>query len=145
MSSAQARALFAGERVARLATVDGRGAPHVVPVTFAVIGDRIFFAVDHKAKSTTALRRLSNIESDHRVSLLADHYREEWRELWWARADGTASILRAAEGDDERAQGIAALCAKYPQYRDRPPQGDVVLTAVSRWSGWSAGDAASLR
>lgn len=117
----------------------------MVPVTFAVLGDQVFFAVDHKPKTTTALRRLRNISSEDRVSVLVDHYTDDWRELWWARADGRASILRAAEGGVERERGVAALCEKYAQYRERPPEGDVVVIAVSRWSGWSAGEDAPPR
>jgi PPOX class probable F420-dependent enzyme len=127
-----ARERFAAARVARLATT-GPDGPHVVPIVFAVAGDTIYHAVDHKPKRTTALKRLANLEADPRASVLTDGYDEDWERLWWVRADGTARILPA--GHEE---AIALLCERYPQYAGRPPQGPVVAIDVSRWSEWSA-------
>jgi len=124
--------------VARLATVSAEGAPHIVPVTFAVEGDVIWTAVDHKPKRTTALRRLANIAANPRVALLADHYDEDWEALWWARADGTARVVEPAAEPELRAAAVRALAARYPPYRARPPAGALVVIAVERWSGWSA-------
>ena len=123
---------FASARVARLATI-GPDGPHVVPIVFAVEGDTIYHAVDHKPKRTTALKRLANLRADPRATVLADHYQEDWTLLWWARADGTARIL---EPGHERAMGL--LSERYPQYRDRPPEGPVVAIDVHRWSDWTA-------
>ncbi|MGH3449918.1 MAG: TIGR03668 family PPOX class F420-dependent oxidoreductase [Haloechinothrix sp.] len=134
----QAREWFAGARVARLATADADGRPHVVPVTFALLGDVVVFAVDHKPKTTARLRRLANIESNSQVSVLVDEYHDDWRQLRWARADGTASILRGDDGRGTRAAALRELCDKYPQYAARPPEGALVRIAVNRWSGWSA-------
>lgn len=133
MDEAEARARFAAARVARLATV-GDGRPHLVPVTFALRGDMLAIAVDHKPKRTTELRRLRNVEANPRVSLLADHYDEDWTRLWWVRADGTARVLRA----DGRAEPVGWLVAKYPQYAGRPPAGPVILVEVTGWRGWTA-------
>jgi PPOX class probable F420-dependent enzyme len=130
---AQARALFEAARVARLATVDEHGLPHLVPVVFAVRGDAVVFAVDHKPKRTTNLRRLRNIEATGRVSLLVDHYDEDWTRLWWVRADGTARVLRG----DDRAEPVRWLVAKYDQYTGRPPEGPVVWIDVTTWRGWA--------
>jgi PPOX class probable F420-dependent enzyme len=130
----EARSRFAGARVARLATVGTGGAPHLVPVTFALRGDRIVLAVDHKPKRTTELARLRNIEADPRVSLLADHYDDDWDRLWWVRADGTARVLR----DAGRAEPVEWLVARYPQYADRPPAGPVIVVDVGKWRGWAA-------
>ncbi|MGV9992300.1 TIGR03668 family PPOX class F420-dependent oxidoreductase [Streptomyces sp. NPDC003374] len=94
MSPHQARSRFAAARVARLATVDDAGRPHLVPVVFATDGaDGIVTAVDHKPKTTARLKRLHNIEVSPAVCLLADAYDEDWDRLWWARADGGARIL----------------------------------------------------
>ena len=123
---------FASARVARLAT-SGPDGPHVVPISFAVAGDVIYHAVDHKPKRTTALKRLDNLRADPRASVLVDHYDEDWEQLWWERADGVASILAPGH-----AEALAALQAKYPQYAERPPEGPVVSIKVSRWSAWSA-------
>jgi PPOX class probable F420-dependent enzyme len=86
LSAAEARSRFAGARVARLATVSATGVPHLVPVTFAVLGERIVFVVDDKPKSTTRLRRLDNIAARPTVCLLVDIYDDDWTRLWWARA-----------------------------------------------------------
>ena len=87
-----ARAAFASCRVVRLATVRPDGAPHLVPICFALEGDTLYSAVDHKPKASTALQRLANIAANPRVSLLADRYDEDWSLLWWVRADGTAHV-----------------------------------------------------
>ena len=135
-----ARERFAAARVARLATA-GRDGPHVVPIVFAVAGDVVYHAVDHKPKRTTALKRLANLEADPRASLLADAYDEDWERLWWVRADGTARVLDP--GDDEAREAVRLLAERYEQYRSRPPGGPVVAVDVRRWSGWSARASAS--
>jgi len=125
-----ARARFAEARVARLATVSAAGVPRLVPVVFAVAGDRLLSAVDHKPKTTPRLRRLDDIAANPAVSLLVDAYDEDWSQLWWARADGRARVHPSYD--------VSPLVAKYPQYADRPPAGPVVVVEVTRWSGWSA-------
>lgn len=132
-----ARELFTVARVARLATVDGAGRPHLVPIVFAVDGDTIYGAVDHKPKRTTALRRLTNVVANPAVTLLVDHYDDEdWDALWWVRADGFAQVLEPDQAEARKA--VALLTAKYPQHRDHPPTAQVLAIAVHRWSGWSA-------
>jgi PPOX class probable F420-dependent enzyme len=134
MDADQARTMFGSVRVARLATASPSGEPHLVPVTFVVQGNEIAIAIDHKPKKTTNLRRLRNIRENPQVSILADHYDEDWSRLWWARADGTAVIH---DGGPERDRAIASLAVKYPQYHRRLPDGPVIVITVSRWSGWS--------
>jgi PPOX class probable F420-dependent enzyme len=136
MDAGEARTLFASARVARLATADAEGHPHLVAITFAIDGDEIVTAVDHKPKRTTRLRRLDNIEANPRVSVLADHYADDWSRLWWARADGTARVVGPGEPEHERA--VAELAARYPQYEERRPTAGVIVISVSRWSGWRA-------
>ncbi len=136
----QARRRATGGRVARLATVDPRGAPHIVPVTFAVEDDTVFMAVDQKPKSTRELTRLRNIRSDPRVSVLVDQYDDEdWARLWWVRADGVASIM--AGDETAAANALALLVAKYRQYLDDPPTGPFIGVAVQRWRGWQFAEA----
>jgi PPOX class probable F420-dependent enzyme len=129
---------FAAARVARLATVRPDGAPHLVPVVFALAGDVVWTAVDDKPKSTRALRRLDNIARRPRVSLLVDHYSDDWTTLWWVRADGTARVVDAS--DPEADVGRAALEAKYPQYAARTPAGPFVAVTVDTWRAWSAAE-----
>lgn len=141
MDAEEARARFSGCRVARLATADAAGRPHLVPCTFAVAGDLIYTAVDHKPKRTRDLRRLRHIRENPHVSLLADHYEEDWDRLWWVRADGRARILDDEPGesaDQVRRAALVLLARRYEQYRDRPPEGPVIEIAVERWSGWAA-------
>ncbi|MBO0683653.1 MAG: TIGR03668 family PPOX class F420-dependent oxidoreductase [Candidatus Dormibacteraeota bacterium] len=133
----ESRARFAGARVARLATAGADGQPHLVAIVFAATGDRIVHGVDHKPKSTMALKRLANIAANPRVSMLVDHYSERWEDLWWVRADGLARVLEDA---GERAAALARLVERYPQYGEQPPAGPVIEVQVTRWSGWSYSD-----
>jgi PPOX class probable F420-dependent enzyme len=136
MEPAEARDRFARSPVLRLATAGADGRPHVVPCTFAVEGSRrIVIGVDNKPKASANLRRLRNIGENPHVSLLVDHYANDWTGLWWARADGTAVIEEAgAAGHPERWD---LLRAKYPQYRGQALDGPVIVVTVERWSGWA--------
>ena len=130
-------------RVALLSVNDAGSSPLAVPITFAVLdwAGRIEagFAVDHKPKTSRRLRRLDLIARDDHVSLLVHDYAEDWRRLWWVRGDGTAAVV-AADDDRRRAALLNALAAKYPQYHDVPPSGDVVLVTIDRITGWSGED-----
>jgi PPOX class probable F420-dependent enzyme len=130
MTDDAAWARLAAARVGRLAT----SAPRIVPVTFAVVGETIVHAVDHKPKATRRLARLEDLRRDPRASLLVDHYDEDWSQLWWVRADGTARVLDVAEARE----AVDALVEKYPQYAERRPGGPVVVLDVQRVSGWEA-------
>jgi PPOX class probable F420-dependent enzyme len=130
-----AATLFGIAPVAVLTTVGADGAPHVVPVVFAVQHDVVFTAVDAKRKSTHRLRRLANIAAEPRVSLLVDHYDDDWSQLWWVRADGVAEIHESGEA---MAAGYALLRAKYRQYDRVALDGPVVAVTVHRWSDWHA-------
>jgi PPOX class probable F420-dependent enzyme len=135
----EARRWFGRAPVARLATADADGRPHIVPMVFALAGDTLYSAVDAKPKRTTALRRLANVAVNPRVAVLVDHYERDWGALWWVRADGTARVLEAEE--DEGREAVERLVARYSQYRDAAPAGPVLAIDVERWSGWSmAGD-----
>jgi PPOX class probable F420-dependent enzyme len=151
MTEEQARRRFAAARVARLATANANGRPHIVPMVFALApgsdtgeadvdemrcGDTVYSAVDAKPKRSTSLRRLANIVANPRVAVLADHYEDDWHALWWVRADGTGRILDAQQPEGRDA--IARLMARYPQYREQPPRGPVLAIDIARWSGWSA-------
>ena len=131
-----ARARVAGARVVRLATVRADGQPHLVPICFALDGDTLYSAVDHKPKRSRALQRLANIEANPAVSLLADHYDEDWSALWWVRADGVARVAAPGAADHGRASEL--LRARYAQYRDAPAFGPAIVIEVVAWTGWSA-------
>jgi PPOX class probable F420-dependent enzyme len=131
----EARRRFGTAAVARLATVGRAGRPHIVPVTFALDGDRIYSAVDFKPKTTAHLRRLDNIRADPQVAVLADHYTGDWDRLWWVRADGQAAVL---DKPADMAGPLLLLAELYPQYRKQLPAGPVICVLVQRWTGWAA-------
>lgn len=122
-------------RVARLGTVTAEGHPHLVPCCFALAGDTAYTAVDDvKAKTTTALRRLDNIRSRPAVTLLVDHYDDDWSTLWWVRMDGAARVVDSGSPDEHTA--LRLLAAKYEQYRDRSMAGPVISMEITRWLAW---------
>jgi PPOX class probable F420-dependent enzyme len=122
-------------RVARLATTDPDGRPHLVPVVFALDGDTLYTAVDRKPKRSSKLRRIENARARPDVTVLVDHYEENWDGLWWIRLRGRARVLDDGEEHDH---ALALLQEKYPQYRAEPPEGPVLaidVTEVREWSG----------
>lgn len=136
MDEAEARARLAGARVARLGTHGPGGRIDLVPITFAVADDgTIVHAVDHKPKSTTRLRRLANVAADPRVTVLVDHWDEDWTALWWVRVHGTATVVEP--GDHGHAPAVDALVARYPQYCEQRPAGPAVVITPERWTGWA--------
>src|SRR5215207_141425 len=132
--AAEARRRFAGARVAVLATLDRSSQPHLVPVTFVVDRGRVWTAVDSKPKGATPLRRHANIRANPAVSLLAQHWDEDWSALWWVRADGIATITDADASVDRIAR---LLRSKYQQYQSIDVTGPVVAVTVHTWRGWT--------
>ncbi len=132
----EARARVAAAPVARLATTNPGLGIDIVPITFALLpGDRLVSIVDQKPKSTTRLRRLQNIAAHPEVTVLVDHYEDDWDRLWWVRMRGTASVVASGPVFDE---ALGALVDRYPQYGAAPPPGPVVAVDVVDWSGWRA-------
>ena len=129
------RRRFETSFVARLATIGIDGRPHVVPITFGLEDQTLYFAVDFKPKRTTRLKRLANIASNPAVSVLIDHYESNWARLWWVRLDGSARIV-TEPGEVERALNL--LAGRYEQYRRTRPAGPVVAITIERMTGWSA-------
>ena len=135
MDRADAQARLERSPIGHLATVRADGTPHLVPITFALDSERIVHMVDQKPKTTTRLQRLANIAANPRVSLLVDHYDDNWARLWWVRADGMAEVV---EHGTEWEAARAALTAKYPQYIENPPLGPAVLITIVEIRGWAA-------
>ena len=125
------------ERVARLATLDPDGRAHVVPIVFAVEGETLYTAVDGKPKRSRTLRRIENARVRPEVTVLVDHYEDDWTRLWWVRLRGRARVL---DGGDEATRALAALSAKYEQYRETPPGLPVLAVDVVDWRDWAADD-----
>ena len=121
--------------VARLATLDADGRPHLVPIVFALLGDTLYTAVDAKPKRSRVLRRIENARERPDVTVLVDHYEDDWARLWWVRLRGRARVL---DGGDEAARALEALAAKYEQYRREAPGLPVLAVDVDDWRAWSA-------
>lgn len=139
MTAFEPKVRFTQSPVARLGTVTPDGTPHLVPVVFAIDShsdhEIVYSAVDAKPKTTSRLRRLANIESNPQVSLLVDHYADDWAQLWWVRVDGVA-VIHSDGAQMRTAYGL--LRAKYPQYQSVLLNGPVIAVVVSRWSSWHA-------
>jgi PPOX class probable F420-dependent enzyme len=134
LSDAQ-RQFLASSRVARLATADAQGVPHLVPVCFAVDGASLYITVDEKPKrQDIPLKRLRNIGANPRVAVTVDRWDEDWTRLAWVMLRGRADIL--ADGDEhDRAQAL--LRERYPQYRtmDIAPL-PVIALRIERVLSW---------
>ena len=136
---AGSRALLESARVAHLATADQYARPHVVPIVFVLSDTKLYFPLDRKPKRDDdwhMLRRVRNIETNGRVSIVVDRYDEDWAKLAWVLLEGVATIL---ETGAERDAVAAQLAAKYPQYQgggldDRP----VVRVLIERAVEWHA-------
>jgi PPOX class probable F420-dependent enzyme len=122
-------------RVARLATTDPDGRPHLVPIVFALEGDTLYSAVDRKSKRSSKLRRIENARARPDVTILVDHYEEDWGRLWWIRLRGRARVL---DDGDERERALALLQEKYSQYRVEPPDGPVLAVDVTDVREWTS-------
>jgi PPOX class probable F420-dependent enzyme len=120
-------------RIARLATTDPDGRPHLVPIVFALDGDTLYSAVDRKPKRSSRLRRIENARARPEVTILVDHYEDDWSRLWWIRLRGSARVLDQGK---ERDRALALLQEKYSQYRTEPPDGPVLAVDVTDVRVW---------
>jgi len=126
-------------RIARLATVDARFAPHIVPVCFAYDGNSFYTALDQKPKRVTPerLRRVRNIAVNPEVALLIDEYDEDWAQLWYILIRGQAKLVPVRKGK-ERARAIRILRAKYSQYSEKmlPNDAPIIRITPRRTTCW---------
>lgn len=136
MEKPEVRGRVAAARVARLATIDPDGRPNLVPICFALAGDVLYTAVDHKPKRSARLRRLENVRARPSATVIVDHYEEDWSRLWWVRLRGPARVEEPGSAEHDRA--VALLAGKYGQYRRRPPEGPVIAVEALEWRLWSA-------
>ena len=138
MLSAAERRFVESMRVARLATADARGVPHVLPVCYALLGDSLYVTIDEKPKrpAVRAMKRLRNIGENPNVAVVVDRYDEDWSRLAWVMLRGRAEILEDG-GEHGRAQ--AALRERYAQYRAmRLEPLPVIALRIERVSAWGA-------
>ena len=125
------RVLFDEARRAVLTTIGADGAPHSVPVCFAVRDDDIVTEIDRKPKDPTrTLARVRNIELDARVTLLVDRWDEDWTRLCWIMVRGIARI------EEPGGRTAELLAQRYQQYREQPPDGRVIAIAPARVTWW---------
>jgi PPOX class probable F420-dependent enzyme len=126
-------------RVARLATADASGVPHLVPVCYAIIDNSLYITIDEKPKRTDRpLKRLRNIAENPQIAVTVDRWDEDWRKLAWVMLHGRAEILPDGEEHD-RAQ--ARLRERYPQYKtmDLAPL-PVIAMRIARATAWGTLD-----
>jgi PPOX class probable F420-dependent enzyme len=121
--------------VARLATTDPDGRPHLVPIVFALDGDTLYSAVDRKPKRSRTLRRIENARARPEVTVLVDHYEDDWSRLWWIRLRGRARVLDEGE---ERERALRLLASKYEQYVADIPDGPVLAVDLTETRAWQA-------
>ena len=125
-------------RIARLATVDRRAAPHAIPVCYAFDGERIYTAIDLKPKRVDGrrLQRVRNIQANPSVALVIDDYSEDWSELAYVTIRGKAEII---EGGEERQRAEELLRQKYRQYASMLEPGCAVIRLTpERVISWGA-------
>ena len=125
--------------MAHLATADAAGAPHVVPVCFAVRENDVYVTIDDQPKRgpATALKRLRNIALNPAVALVADRYDDaDWTRLGWVMVRGKAEIIDQGP-EHRRAQDL--LKSRYAQMRamdlGRHP---VIAIRIERATSWGA-------
>lgn len=131
--------------VARLAVIDGKGRPDVMPIVFARVGETLFSPIDGKPKRHGRPARLAHIARNPAITLVLDHYGEAWNSLWWIRINTDAVIAEGQHDDWDAA--VAALSGKYPQYQSTPMFLDhpvLICMAWDRIRWWAAEGAASL-
>ena len=122
-------------RVARLATTGPDGRPHLVPIVFVLDGQTLYSAVDAKPKRSRRLRRLANARERPDVTVLVDHYEDDWGRLWWVSLRGQARVLDTGE---EAERALRMLVDKYEQYRREPPGRPVLAVDILEWRSWDA-------
>ncbi len=139
--SREARRFIDGHQVARLATADRGGEPHLVPVCYARLGERIYFVCDEKPKrcGPTKLKRLANIAINPRVALLVDDYDSRWKQLAFLLVHADAGIVKRQE---EYARAVSALRKRYPPYRSMSLgilANPMVRLQIRNWHLWRMG------
>jgi len=104
-------------KVARLATVDQKSHPYVVPVVFVFHENSFFIPLDEKTKTVNSrkLKRVKNIEKNSNVTLLIDKYQNDWKKLFFLMIHGKATVI---DGNSKLMDKIhKLLISKYPQYK----------------------------
>src|SRR5262249_38128282 len=124
------RELLETQRVGHLGLLDERGRPRVQPVTFALHDAALWTAIDHKPKRTAAPARIRRLRANPSATLTVDRYDDDWTKLAWISVVGFATVL------DLRDDVVQALRARYPTYREQPPQGPLIRLQPQHVTWW---------
>ena len=118
-----------------LATLHASRGADLVPVCFAIDGDRLAVPIDSvKPKGSTALGRIRNLERDPRATMLVEHWDAgDWSRLWWVRL----LLVRSDEPAELVGKLEQALRDRYPQYATGPFV-EILTFRIERVSGWAA-------
>ena len=123
-------------RVARLATADASGQPHVIPIVFAFDGQHLYTPIDEKPKRVAPLRlkRVRNLLENSQVAIVVDRYDRDWTQLAWVLVRGRGELVE--EGETSRT-GISLLKEKYAQYEQMPLEGrPLIVVTPSEVTSW---------
>ena len=126
--------------VGHLATAGADGAPHVVPLCYARLGQRVYFVADDKPKRAgpRSLKRLANLAENPRAALVVDDYDADWTRLAFLLVHcDTAEV----DDDGEYTTALTALRARYAPYRTMPlarATHPMIRMSVRRWHLWRA-------
>ena len=136
MLTDQQRRFLDAQRVARFATADAAGRPHVVPICYALRDNTVYFTIDEKPKrqSGARLKRLANLRENPSAALVVDRYDEDWSRLGWVMMQGRAEVLEVGPEHD---LAQASLRARYPQLATMRIEGlPVVAVRVDHVASW---------
>ena len=137
--SPEARRFLEAHRVGHLATAGADGAPHVMPVCYALDEAGVYFVADEKPKRRPAreMKRLRNLGENPRAALVVDDYDDDWSRLAWVLVRGPARLVTEPRA---HAAALALLRARYSTYRtmalDDPVRHPVVLIEPARVVLW---------
>jgi PPOX class probable F420-dependent enzyme len=125
-------------RVARLATADKTGRPHVIPICFALDGKELYSPIDEKPKKAAPLRlkRIRNIRANPHVAVVIDRYDENWQRLAYVLIVGKAKLLMRGA---RHKRAVRLLRKKYPQYKKmRLEERPMIQITPLQWKSWEA-------
>ena len=139
--SEEALAFLDAHAVGHLATADADGTPHVVPLCYARVGERLYFVADDKPKrrGPRVLKRLANLAANPRAALVVDDYSADWSRLAYLLVHLDTAIVSDRA---EYATALVALRERYPSYRDMPlaiATHPIVRMMPRRWHLWRSG------
>ncbi|HEY7081389.1 MAG TPA: TIGR03668 family PPOX class F420-dependent oxidoreductase [Nitrososphaeraceae archaeon] len=129
-------------RVARLAAIDTKCRPYLVPVVFVCDTDNHYYIpIDGKIKQSEdpeSLKRVRNIKANPNVALLVDEYTEDWTKLYFIMIQGIASVIsKSIQGSQIRINRVHKLLSKkYCQYHEVAIGESVIMICPQKVFTW---------